>query len=66
MKISSVACGFSPVKIDYSDYPKSFISRINEVYLFPSNIAIESSFFSTFIVECCDRLFRCNQTSWFL
>ena len=33
--ISSVACGFSPVKIDYSDYPKSFISRINEVYFFP-------------------------------
>ena len=35
VKISSVACGFSPVKIDYSDYPKSFISRINEVYSFP-------------------------------
>ena len=34
VKISSVACGFSPqaVKIDCSDYPKSFISRINEVY----------------------------------
>ena len=29
MKISSVACGFSPVKIDNSDYPKSFISRIH-------------------------------------
>ena len=35
VKISSVACGFSPVKIDYSDYPKSCISRINEVYFFP-------------------------------
>ena len=34
MKISSVACGFSPVNIDYSDYPKSLISRINEVYFF--------------------------------
>ena len=34
MKISSVACGFSPVKINYSDYPKSLISRINEVYVF--------------------------------
>ena len=34
VKISSVACGFSPVKIDYSDYPKSFISRINEDYFF--------------------------------
>ena len=30
-KISSVACGFSSIKIDYSDYPKSLISRINEV-----------------------------------
>ena len=43
MKISSVAYGFSPVKIDYSDYPKSFISRINEVF-FQKNIAIASSF----------------------
>ena len=33
-KISSVACGFSPHKIDYSDYPKSLISRINEVNVF--------------------------------
>ena len=23
VKISSVACGFSSIKIDYSDYPKS-------------------------------------------
>ena len=30
-KISSVACGFSSIKIDYSDYIKSIISRINEV-----------------------------------
>ena len=35
VKISSEACGFSPFKIYYSDYPKSFISRINEVYFFP-------------------------------
>ena len=33
-KISSVACMFSSIKIDYSDYPKSLISRINEVYVF--------------------------------
>ena len=33
-KISSVACGFSSIKIDYSDYPKSLISSINEVYVF--------------------------------
>ena len=28
-KISSVACGFSSIKIDSNDYPKSLISRIN-------------------------------------
>ena len=33
-KISSVACGFSSIKIHYSDYPKSLISRINEVDVF--------------------------------
>ena len=33
LKISSVACGFSSFKIDYSDYSKSLISRINEVYV---------------------------------
>ena len=44
MKISSVACGFSPVEIDYSDYPISFISRINGVVFFFKNIAIASSF----------------------
>ena len=30
-KISSVAYGFSSIKIDYSDYLKSLISRINEI-----------------------------------
>ena len=33
-KISSVVCGFSSIKIDYSDYLKSLISRINKVYVF--------------------------------
>ena len=33
-KISSVARGFSSIKIDYSYYLKSLISRINEVYVF--------------------------------
>ena len=33
-KIRSVACGFSSIKIDYSDYLRSLISRINEVYVF--------------------------------
>ena len=31
-KISSVARGFSSIKIDISDYLKSLISRVNEVY----------------------------------
>ena len=30
-KISSVACGFSSIKIDYYDYQKNLISRTNEV-----------------------------------
>ena len=41
MKMSTVACEISPIKIDYSDYPKSFISRINEVFFF-IKIAIAS------------------------
>ena len=39
-KISSVACGFSSIKIYYSDYPKSLISRINEVYVFFNKISL--------------------------
>ena len=37
-KISSVACGFSLIKIDYSVYLKSLISRLNEVYVFVFSI----------------------------
>ena len=33
-KISSLACRFSPIKIHFSDYPKSLISRTNEVNVF--------------------------------
>ena len=32
-KNSFVACGLSLIKIDYSAYLKSLISRINEVYV---------------------------------
>ena len=32
-KISSVACGFSSINIDYSNYSKYLISKINEVYV---------------------------------
>ena len=34
LNISSIAFGFSFIGIDYSDYPKSLISKINEVYVF--------------------------------
>ena len=43
MEISSVACGFSSIKIDYSDCSKSLISRINEVDVF--SIKYRYSFF---------------------
>ena len=39
-KIISLACGFSSIKIDYSDYPKSLISRKNEVDLFFNKISL--------------------------
>ena len=38
-KISSVACGFSPIKIYISDYPKSLISKVNEVYVLFNKIS---------------------------
>ena len=64
----TVACGFSPIKTHYSDYPK----RINEVYVFLikynySNILFKKKhklFLALLIVECCNRLFRCNHTSY--
>ena len=60
-KISSVACGFSSIKIHYSEYLKSFISRINEVYVFSikycySDILLKKHFFHL------SRLFCCNHT----
>ena len=51
VKVSSVACGFSPVKIDYSDYPKSLISRKNEVYFFFIKYCYSIFFFTTFILQ---------------
>ena len=38
--ISSVARGFSPIKNFFSYYPKSLISRINEVYVFFNKISL--------------------------
>ena len=39
-KVSSVACGFSQSKIYLSDYQKSLISRINDVYVFFNKISL--------------------------
>ena len=39
-KNSSVACGISPIKIHISDYLKSLISRINEIYVFFNRISL--------------------------
>ena len=39
-KISSVPCGFSYIKVDYNDYTKSLISRINEVNVFFNKISL--------------------------
>ena len=33
-QFNSVACDFSSIKIHFPEYPKSLISRINEVYVF--------------------------------
>ena len=56
MKISSVAWGFSPIKIDYSDYPKSSISKINEEYVVVVFFSIKYRYLS--------RLFCCNHTCY--
>ena len=39
-KISSAACVSSPFKIHLLDYPKSFISRINEVCVFFNKVSL--------------------------
>ena len=39
-KISSVTCGISPIKMHFSDYPKSLISRINEAYVSLNKISL--------------------------
>ena len=60
-KNSTVACGFSPIKIHYSDYPK----KINEVYVFSIKYVYKTPklhFIAMLIVECCNHLFHCNHT----
>ena len=63
MKINSVACGFNPIKIDYSDYPKKLSTQqIKEDYVFSIKYHDYISLPTTFIAECSNVLFRCNQT----
>ena len=66
-KMSCVACGFSSIKIDYSDYPKSLISRINEVYvlLFISTLYRYSSILlkKKHLLHL-SRLFCCNHACY--
>ena len=62
-KISSVACGFSSIKIDYSDYLKSLISRKMKFFF-----SIKYRF-SDIIIEKkhklhLSRLFCCNHTCY--
>ena len=64
-KISFLACEFSPSKIHLSGYPKSLISRINEVYVFFNKISLKRYFFENninFIYNFIyNRLFCCSQ-----
>ena len=51
LNISSVACGFSSDKIDYYDYQKSLISRINEVYVFFNFIEKNITYLKPFVLQ---------------
>ena len=54
-KFRSVACWFSSIKIDYFEYPKGLISRINDVYVFLLKKTHKDHL---------SRLFRCNHTCY--
>ena len=64
-KNSSVACGFSSFKIYYSDYPKSLISRINEVkYVFSIKYCYRNILLKKKHKLHLSRLFCCNHTCY--
>ena len=63
-KISSVACGFSSINIDYSDYPKILISRINKVVFFSikyhfSDILLKKHKLHLSRLFCCNHNYYC-------
>ena len=62
-KIRSVACGFSSIKIDYYDYPKSLISRINEFYVFSIKYRYNDILLKQHKLHL-SRLFCCNHTCY--
>ena len=62
-KISSVACGFSSIKVDYSDYLKSLFSRINEVYVFSIKYRYSDILLKTYKFYL-SSLFCCNHTCY--
>ena len=65
IKNSTVACGSSSIKIDYSDYPKSLISRINDVFVFfsiksrYSNILLKKHKLHLICLFCCNHTCYC-------
>ena len=63
-KISSVSCGFSSIKINYSDYPKSLISRIHEVKLKCVFNKISLYLYIYFYKLYLSRLFWCDNTCY--
>ena len=62
-ELASVACGFSSIKIDHSDYPKSLISRINEVYVFSIKYRYSDILLKKHKLHL-SRLFCCNHTCY--
>ena len=62
-KSKTVAFGFSPITIHYSEYPKRFINRINEVYVCSIKYHYSDILLKHINFICSNvykRLFRCN------
>ena len=61
-EISSVAYGFSSINIDFSDYLKSLISRINKVegFFFNKIFFLKKHKLHFSRLFCCDHTKSCN------
>ena len=65
----TVACGFSSNKIDYSDYLKSLISRINKVYVFYNiyiDIFLKNITSFIYVTICFAAITLATVSTWFL